>query len=425
MKKNIFFILLFFVKNLFAQYGCMDPQASNYNATATINDGSCIYPATNYSLIIKDTLQNSLQEISGMVYFNGKIYAQNDSGNPHTIFEIDTLTGIITKEIYLQGISNIDWEDITQDNTHFYIGDIGNNAGDRTDLRIYKFAKNVIGANYNDTIFSNQIEVIHFFYPDQINFLPAQNNTPFDCEALAFKNNKLHLFTKNWTGTFSVHYTIPTTAGTYIATKIDSLNTQNILITGADFASNKALMLIGYQSTGAANCGLWFITNFDNTDSFFLKGNKRKIDIGSAISVGQVEGICFADSLHGFASNERFNPIAQVDVSQKLYGFQSDVWYPYSINTSVKDAEQNLENFIAFAKNNSIYVSFFSKKEDNYTVQIFSHKGKKIREKNFRGSVGTQTFSLDNLEIGSGIYYVILLNKFGNKKINRLFFENR
>ena len=58
-------------------------------------------------------------------------------------------------------------------------------------------------------------------------------------------------------------------------------------------------------------------------------------------------------------------------------------------------------------------------------VQIFSHKGKKIREKNFRGSVGTQTFSMDNLEIGSGIYYVILLNKFGNKKINRLFFENR
>ena len=67
-------------RNISAQYGCMDPQASNYNATATINDGSCMYPATNYSLIIKDTLQNSLQEISGMVYFNGKIYAHNDSG---------------------------------------------------------------------------------------------------------------------------------------------------------------------------------------------------------------------------------------------------------------------------------------------------------------------------------------------------------
>ena len=36
---------------------------------------------------------------------------------------------------------NVDWEDITQDETHIYIADFGNNNGNRTDLKIYKILK--------------------------------------------------------------------------------------------------------------------------------------------------------------------------------------------------------------------------------------------------------------------------------------------
>jgi hypothetical protein len=46
------------------------------------------------------------------------------------------------KKIKLNGVKNNDWEELTQDKTHFYLGDFGNNAsGNRTDLTIYKIAK--------------------------------------------------------------------------------------------------------------------------------------------------------------------------------------------------------------------------------------------------------------------------------------------
>ncbi len=256
---KFFFAFILIVCSHFsqAQYGCLDPQATNYNASATINDGSCLYNVTNYALGIKDTFSNALSEISGMTYWNGKLYVHTDSGNPAIVFETDTSSGTISKEIFLQGTSNLDWEDITHDNTHFYIADVGNNAGDRTNLRIYKFPKAAIGANYYDTIWANEIEIIQFTYPDQVNFANNLYNTPFDCEAIAFRNNALHLFTKNWTLGACVHYVVPSVAGTYIATRLDSINTLGTLITDAAFASNNQLMMLGYKNSGTAECALW------------------------------------------------------------------------------------------------------------------------------------------------------------------------
>lgn len=48
MKQITFLLLLFFSTNTYkAQIlGCTDSQANNYNANATINDGSCLYNAT-------------------------------------------------------------------------------------------------------------------------------------------------------------------------------------------------------------------------------------------------------------------------------------------------------------------------------------------------------------------------------------------
>ncbi len=408
-----------------AQYGCTDPQAVNYNAAATVNDGSCIYNATNYTLLIKDTLSNALSEISGMVYWNGKLYAHNDSGNLPLLFETDTTDGTITKEIFLQGITNTDWEDITQDNTHFYIADVGNNAGDRTNLKIYKFSKAAIGPAYYDTIYSNQIEAILFTYPDQINFANNLYNTPFDCEAVAYRNNQLHLFTKNWTLGPCVHYTLPVSAGTYAAVRMDSLNTSGTLITGADFASNSQLMMLGYKNSGTAEASLWYIYDFGNTDSFFVKGNKRKIGVGDALSVGQIEGICFADSSHGFAINERFNPIAAVDVLQKLYSFNTTAWYPYHINTHTGYVRKDDLEFSAQAFHNSIEINIVLPEDDNIIITLYNSKGKRIRQKNYQLVMGRQRIQIDNLELSEGIYHVVMQNDKGVKKISKIFFQNR
>ena len=44
------FLLLSSTTLVEAQNGCTDPQALNYDVAANQNDGSCIYPVTNYSL---------------------------------------------------------------------------------------------------------------------------------------------------------------------------------------------------------------------------------------------------------------------------------------------------------------------------------------------------------------------------------------
>jgi hypothetical protein len=425
MKCYLLLLLLSFPQLIRAQYGCIDPQAINYNGAASINDGSCLYNATYYSLTVKDSFDNALSEISGMVYWNGKLYAHADSGNPAIVFETDTTGGTISKEIFLQGISNVDWEDMTQDNTHFYIADVGNNAGDRTDLRIYKFPKATIGPNYYDTVLANEIEIIQFTYPDQINFANNPYNTPFDCEALAFRNNSLHLFTKNWTLGACVHYTLPITAGNYVAARLDSINTMGTLITAADFAPNNQLMMLGYQNSGTAECALWYIYDFDASDSIFVKGNKRKITLGDALLLGQVEAICFADSNHGFASNERFNPIAPVDVAPKLYGFGTKNWFPYQVNTKLESRVIPDFQLNTTVEGNSIGLYFFLQKAEQISISLFNNKGRKLRERNFHLMAGKQRVSFDDLTLPAGMYHVLLQNGSGLKKISKIFFENR
>jgi hypothetical protein len=425
MKYVMVIAMVFIIHAVHAQLGCIDPQASNYNASATINDGSCLYNATNYSLTVKDSLPTALSEISGMCYWNGKLYVHNDSGNPAVLFEIDTVNGIISKEIYIEGNQNTDWEDITQDATHFYIADVGNNGGDRTDLRIIKFPKSGIGANYFDTIFLNQIEIINFTYPDQVDFTYNLNMTRFDCEAVAYRNGKLYLFTKNWTLGACVHYTLPATAGNYTATKVDSINTVGTLITAADFASNKQLMLLGYKNSGTAEASLWFVYDFDQTDSFLFTGNKRKIVVGDALLVGQVEGLCFVDSSGGFVSNERFNPIAPINISQKLYSFGTTQWFPYQLNTQTDEHKEDPFNLVTTVSNQKVDIYFTLQSDDQIHITLFGGKGKKLRQKHFTCSSGKQHVQLDNVDLSPGIYYVLLQNKTGEKKISKIFLQNR
>lgn len=428
MYRSLFIGILIFIfhSNNYAQYGCTDPQAINYNATATINNGSCTYANTYYTLNNIDTLPTIVDEISGMVYYNGKLYVHNDSGSPAILYEIDTNSLQITKEIFLQGITNVDWEDITQDDTHFYIGDIGNNAGNRTNLRIYKFPKSAIGNNYYDTIENFQIEVIQYQYPDQIDFTPNNNNTAFDCEAIAYNNNKLHLFTKNWIQGISVHYTLPIQAGNYTATKIDSLFTQDYRITGADFATNKQLMLIAYQTTGLADVALWYIYDYNNADSVFATGNKRLIQCGNAIQYGQTEGICFKDTANGWVSNEKFNPIAQVFVPQSMYVFDTKNWYPYQYNTWIyhtnKDTQKNLQ---VNSTNGNITLKYETAFDENIILILYSHKGKKWKEKTCHFSPSIQQITITDLHIPDGIYIIMAINEKGEKRTGKFIFKNR
>lgn len=330
MKKTLLLILLgcTCLVKLYAQTGCTDPLANNYDAAATTNNGSCLYPATMYSPAIKvDPLSDSVTETSGLQFANGYLWTLNDKNGKPQLYRIDTATNAILQRVYLNGIVNDDWEDIAFDGTHFYIGDFGNNlTGGRTNLAIYKFAYAAIDPNNAaDTIQFNEIETISFIYSDQPQpAVPSgSNNTKYDCEAMIVDNNKIHLFSKNWVENTTTHYIInSTTAGSYTAMATATFPV-GYLVTAADkVAGQNIIVLLGYINSGTGNHYLHILSDY-RADSFFT-GNKRRIDLGDATVMGQSEGIAFRNGKYGYISNERFTRTVgpfTLTVNQKLRSF--------------------------------------------------------------------------------------------------------
>lgn len=339
-------ILLFCNTGYTQTPGCMDIQAQNYDPAATVNNGSCIYANTSLPLVQQAQLPAVLSEISGMEVIGSKLYAHNDgiTGTPNVLYRLDTTDYTrIEQIIFFEGIDHPqkDWEDLTRDDTHMYIGDFGNNVnGNRSNLRIYKFPLSLLGTDAPEiTIPGKDIQVIQFSYADQTDFTPkGSNNTGFDCEAFFYHDGFLHLFTKNWTGNNSAHYIIPAAAGTQIAQRLGTLDTRtpsggNILITGATMMNDNTVLLLGYGVTiqQLLPCGVWMISGFGSMEDLSTNGNKRYISLGSvaqlgseANSRGQVEAIAAVNPAWAHISNEHFHHslgALSVEVPQKIYGF--------------------------------------------------------------------------------------------------------
>lgn len=193
------------VFQVFGQFGCTDPQATNYNAFAISNDGSCTYATTSMSLTNPRNLPDMVKETSGLAYTDGKLWTLNDSGNEAAIYRISETNGSILQTVTITNATNVDWEDIAADANYLYIGDFGNNThGNRDDLKIYRINKHTIG---NGPAVNVTADIIDFSYSDQdpLNLPPSEsNNTEFDCEAFFVKDNLLHLFTKDWVAAMAI-----------------------------------------------------------------------------------------------------------------------------------------------------------------------------------------------------------------------------
>jgi hypothetical protein len=308
--------------------GCTDPQAVNFNPGAKLNDGTCQYNNQLFSPEPTITLPSTLHEISGMVYWNGLFWGHNDGDNGAWFYAFDTTNGSIKKVIGLTGASNNDWEDMAQDSQNIYIGDFGNNEdGNRKNLSIYAIPKDLLDIP-GDTIRINntQFKIIQYSYPDQVDFSPTgANNTRFDCESMFFHRGRLHLITKNWIGDFSVHYSLPTLAGNYTATRHDSLNTTGFLITGADIGAEDQIILTAYSRSGA--CAFFLIYGFGGGTDYFVTGNKRKINLPWSGQIGQLEAVCYINGIRGAIGSERFrvNQL-NIDVPQNTMRFTTNQW---------------------------------------------------------------------------------------------------
>jgi len=225
-----------------------------------------------------------LDETSGLLYYKDKIITHNDDKEAK-LYEVDKTTGNITRTVEVKNVTVTDWEDIAQDASYIYIGDIGNNFGNRTNLKIYKIAK----SDYDDGDNIVTPEIISYSYADQNNFSSNLNNHNWDAEALISYGDKLLIFTKNWADKKTNVYSLPKNSGTYSANLESTYNT-NGLITGADISFNEdVIYLTGYSSSEAPF--MYTIHNIPSNSLDLFSGTVSEKK-GNIVSLGnQVEGI--------------------------------------------------------------------------------------------------------------------------------------
>ncbi|UMY64902.1 MULTISPECIES: T9SS C-terminal target domain-containing protein [unclassified Flavobacterium] len=238
-------------------------------------------------------LDKRLSEGSGLVAWNGQLWSHNDSGAAAELFAIDTATGKIVAQYPLPGLRNVDWEELAQDDAHFYIGDFGNNGANRKRLSIYKVGKRSVLED------QPKIETLSFEWPKILD-ATGKKEGPFDCEAMVVVNDTIFLFTKEWKERRGSRiFSLPTTPGHHVARYVASLKTR-LLVTGADYNRERnQVTLIGYNML--VNPRVLQLQLPENGDFRKIReGKNRRI----RRHFRQVEGITSFDGRHFYAISE-------------------------------------------------------------------------------------------------------------------------
>lgn len=251
-------------------------------------------------------LSDSLRETSGLSLMNGKLYTFNDSGNPADIFEIDKKTGKILK-VFKTGLQNSDWEALSNDEKKFYVGDFGNNAGTRRDLKIYKIPFE------NNQLKLDSAKTIAFHYPEQTDFSPKNLNNNFDAESLFVDKNVglLHIFTKEWQSKNITHYLLNPDS------KVENQPAQKLESTFLGFVATDVfkfqdkLFVVGYNKKGQVYLSIFR----ENQEGLFFKNQPERFYLGSALTIGQIEGIVVDDSGIYLSGEEFRSPLGKVPQS--------------------------------------------------------------------------------------------------------------
>jgi hypothetical protein len=249
------------------------------NESSGTQDKITIITVNPQSFIAQIPLE--VEESSGLILYNNLLWTFNDSGGENKLFGLN-FSGEIVMEITIENGTNVDWEDIAQDEQNIYIGDFGNNSGVRKDLKIYKIKKSDI--DNGSTVMASEID---FSYAEQEDFNPRALNTPFDCEAITDFKGTLNIFTKDWVDETTSVYQIPKIEGEYSVSFSDTFNV-NGLITGADISPDeKTLAMVGYKDYKPI---VWIFS--DITEQRFFDGKETYMELDKIYSA-QTEGICF------------------------------------------------------------------------------------------------------------------------------------
>lgn len=141
-------------------------------------------------------LDSAVEEPSGWVespVHDDVFWVHGDSGNGNWLFAVDA-KGKLLARYRVAGAANVDWEDITHDDQgRLWLGDIGNNDGNRRDLTVHRLPE---PDPHSEGVGEVRVELsVPFHFPDQKNFGERPHN--FDAEALMWWRDSLWLFSKH------------------------------------------------------------------------------------------------------------------------------------------------------------------------------------------------------------------------------------
>ena len=245
---------------------------------------ACAASKDKSPLVVKTLLPKELKEISGIAADGADIWAITDKPRAE-IYRLDQ-SGKLKQKITITNIEATDVEAVTADRDYIYIGDVGDNTGDRVERRIIKVAK----ANINSGKATG--EVINFTFPGEGEVTKKKENN-FDCESIISFRDSLYVFTKDREDKETSLYTIPKVPGQYSARFISSFDAKGLITDAAINPANNELALIGYHKGHRYPFILTF-NNFISND--FFSGKHERVNLADQPWDWQLEGITYGNN---------------------------------------------------------------------------------------------------------------------------------
>ena len=213
------------------------------------------------------------------------LFAHNDSGDESRIYVCDTTTADIRFDRLLTDVQHMDWEDICTDQAYLYIGDFGNNSGNRTNLVIHKISLQAIAQPFDTVRVDSQM---HFTFQDQTSFEPSSRHN-FDCEAMIEINDELVLFSKSRINDYSKIYRLPKSFNNLSIAPHDSLLLNGWVTAGDRHRNRPYCVLVVAEATSFSPGCQWR----NQLEILRIEGNAivkyKSIKLDNC---EQIEGIC-------------------------------------------------------------------------------------------------------------------------------------
>ncbi len=283
--------------------------------TRYLVDAAAMSPDYDKPVIVGRIQSDEITESSGVAASlcqSGVLWTHNDSGDDAFIFAIN-MKGDHLGTWRVSGARNRDWEDIAafkdgSGTCYLYIGDIGNNKGERAEQTVYRVKEPPASADSSKTNKKSPgqtepSEALVFKYPDQLH----------DAETLLVqpKNGNLYILTKRIDGPSIVFKIMPLFAGseTVYAERVAEVSlpaVPNGLLTGGAISQDAMhVVLCDYSAAYVLDIGT--LQNFDDV----WKGKPVVVDLGDR---KQGEAVTFsADGRSIIATSERkHSPVTEV-----------------------------------------------------------------------------------------------------------------